>query len=556
VTDLEDSLRDYYASRADDLDLPPRVFDGDLPHDVSVSYISIGPEPRRRTPILLAAAASIALIAGAGVLVTHGSPSRGPVVVSNATTTVASPAEMAVFAATWLPEGYVLTGASDISDTPEGYSHLLIYRDRSQPAGSPAIFIAVGASQTNYGGSEITVQGRTAWDFSNEKDAAIAMTDPSGVGVTLTGHHIDMAQLREIAETVSARSTDPGDGVNISGLPPGFEKVAELGGAMSSRQVDLEYSRPGSPDSPITVEVSNVDPAFEEILGAMADSPLTPMTVRGHNGFHMRITAPRKQSTLAWKETTESLVAVFSPDVTPEVLLKVAEGLKTITSDELKQILSTMPEPTGRSDGFNASDHAPSPPAAFTCADHDSTGPQGQRTATCSDRYRPILWPTWLPDGFALATIERATGAPSDRWMLQFTNGAPSVDGVSDILLTIDAPSPNGLAAFQSLATSPPMNARVVQTTIRGHDAIIVSDPTGQNHSVGIAWMETPLLFVELESSRVSVFLLRQMAERLGPFSTDDWNAKLARNQLLLGSVTTAATSVVVEAVPTSTTKP
>ncbi len=132
----------------------------------------------------------------------------------------------------------------------------------------------------------------------------------------------------------------------------------------------------------------------------------------------------------------------------------------------------------------------PSPPATFTCGDHDSAAPQGQRIAPCSDRYRPRLWPIWVPDGFAL----------------------------------------------------------------RGHDALIVSDPTGQNHSVGIAWMETPSQFVELESSRVSVYQLRQMAERLGPFSTDDWNTNVAHNQLLLDSATTTPASGAADTVSTSTT--
>lgn len=45
MTHLEDSLRDYYATKADELSLPARVFDGDLRDDESVSYISMGPEP-------------------------------------------------------------------------------------------------------------------------------------------------------------------------------------------------------------------------------------------------------------------------------------------------------------------------------------------------------------------------------------------------------------------------------------------------------------------------------------------------------------------------------
>jgi hypothetical protein len=92
VTHLEDSLRDYYSTKADQLVLPARVLDSVAPSDdASVSYISIGPEPRRRTPMLLAAAASIALIAGADVLVSRsGDKERGPLLVSNATVTTAA----------------------------------------------------------------------------------------------------------------------------------------------------------------------------------------------------------------------------------------------------------------------------------------------------------------------------------------------------------------------------------------------------------------------------------------------------------------------------------
>jgi hypothetical protein len=160
VTQLEDFLREYYATKADSLVLPDRVLDGDLGD--SVSYISIGPEPRRRAPMLLAAAASIALIAGAGVLVTRNSPTRGPVVVGNATTTIAATGDFPLLAATWLPEGYVLTGGSDGSD--ESFpGRTLIYRDYLQPPGSPTIFISVTAPQPAYPGSEITIRAAKRW---------------------------------------------------------------------------------------------------------------------------------------------------------------------------------------------------------------------------------------------------------------------------------------------------------------------------------------------------------------------------------------------------------
>jgi hypothetical protein len=539
VTNLEDSLRDYYTTKADELSLPARVFDSVAPTDATVSYISMGPEPRRRTPTLLAAVASIALIAGAGVVVTRSSPSRGPRVVNNATT-VASPVDFPLLAATWLPDGYVLTGASDNSDNSDNSypAHTLIYRDPSQPLGSPAILISVDAPQPGFPGSEITIQGRVALDVSDEVNAGILVTDPLGVGITLSGHGVDMNQLRRVAETVKARSARPADGINIGGLPPGFEEVGDYVGTANSRMVDLRYSRPGFSEEQITVEVSNVNLGFKEILGVMSDSAPTPVTVRGQSGFQLHITTPFQQSTLAWQEGAQSVVAVLSPTVTSDVLLRVAEGLKSISPDELKQILSTTPGSGGLATGTNIDGYVAPLPATFTCADQDSTAPQGQRMVPCTDRFRPPLWLTSL-GRFALSQIERTTAAPSDRWMLQYVTSVPDVDGVSDILLTIDAASPNRLSGFQSVATSPPMNARVVQTTIRGHEALIVSDPTGQNRSVGIAWMETPSQFIELESSRVSAFELRQMAEHLGPVSTDDWTSKIARNNELSSTATT-----------------
>jgi hypothetical protein len=513
------------------------VFDSVAPTDATVSYISIGPEPRRRTPTLLAAAAAIALIAGAGVVVTRSSPSREPRVVNNATT-VASPLDFPLLAATWLPDGYVLTGASDNSDNSYP-AHTLIYRDPSEPLGSPAILISVDAPQPGFPGSEITIQGRVALDVSDEVNARILVTDPLGVGITLSGHGVDMNELRRVAETVKARSASPADGIAIGGLPPGFEEVGDYVGTANSRMVDLRYSRPGSSEEQITVEVSNVNLGFEEILSAISDSAPTPVTVRGQRGFQLHITTSFRQSTLAWQEGAQSVVAVLSPTVTADVLLRVAEGLKTISPDELKQILGTTPDSGGLATGTNIDGYVAPLPATFTCADQDLTAPQGQRMVPCTDRFRPPLWPTSLLGRFALSQIERASDAPTDRWMLQYVTGVSGVDGVSDVLLTIDAASPNGMSAFQIVATSPPMNARVVQTTIRGHEALIVSDPTGQNRTVGIAWMETPSQFIELESSQVSAFELRQMAEHLGPVSTDDWTSKIARNNELSGAATT-----------------
>jgi hypothetical protein len=92
VTNLEESLCDYYAAKADQLVLTDRVFDMSTESEgATVSYISMGPEPRRRTPMLLAAAASIALLAGAGVAVSRtGGTARNPSVISNATVTSAT----------------------------------------------------------------------------------------------------------------------------------------------------------------------------------------------------------------------------------------------------------------------------------------------------------------------------------------------------------------------------------------------------------------------------------------------------------------------------------
>lgn len=89
MTNLEDELRGYYTAKADQLVLPDRVLDfSGISGDASVSYISMGPEPRRRAPMLLAAAASIALLASTGVLVsrTRVMP-RNPVAAGRTTVT-------------------------------------------------------------------------------------------------------------------------------------------------------------------------------------------------------------------------------------------------------------------------------------------------------------------------------------------------------------------------------------------------------------------------------------------------------------------------------------
>lgn len=297
---------------------------------------------------------------------------------------------------------------------------------------------------------------------------------------------------------------------------------------------------------PSGVGVTESTIATEEIIGVMGYADPTPVTVRGQTGFQRQMIAPLKQTAIGWNETPRTNVGVYSTEVAPDVLLKIAEGLKSISPDELQQILSTTPEPKG--DVVDI-DPAASPSATFTCAEHDSNAPQGQRPVTCSDLYRPPLWPAWLPSGFALSTIERTGDAPTGNWMLQYLTAAPGVDGVNDILLMIEASSPNGLDRFRSLVTSPPQNARVLPTTVRGHEALIVSDPTGQSHSADIAWMETPSQFVELESSRVSVNQLRRPAETLAPLLTDDWKTTVARNELLLHSATTTLA-------PTSTTTP
>lgn len=118
VIHLEDSLRDYYATKADELSLPARVFDGDLRDDESVSYISMGPEPRRRAPMLLAAAGSIALIAGAGIVVSRrNDTARNSAVVSNATVTTAVACSVSASASV---TGLAETECSKISTPPLG----------------------------------------------------------------------------------------------------------------------------------------------------------------------------------------------------------------------------------------------------------------------------------------------------------------------------------------------------------------------------------------------------------------------------------------------------
>jgi hypothetical protein len=554
VTDLEDSLRDYYATKADELSLPDRVFDSVAPSDdASVSYISIGPEPRRRTPMLLAAAASIVLIAGAGVLVSRGGSLGDSAVIRNASS-VASPAvvlaaDMPLLAPTWLPDGYELTGATDVSG--DSLPRLTIYRDASLPLGSPSLMATLESEQPNdAGGTAITLQGRPARDLSANGLSTIYVTDPKGVGIRLSSRSLDIDAVRAAAETVASRTGNPSDGVEISDLPAGFTVVLDhIPSAVPTRNVNLEYGKPGHKDEGIVLSIGTETLQLDEFLAAFVGVKPEEAVVRGKTAYLVPRFVPSPGSLqLVWMESPGVGVAVLARGLDDATLKHVAEGLQPLSPALFQQMTSDHPGLTG----FLSGPIVQPTPVATTVATPRSTTvvttcePQAVATTCnstlwlgtnigsctvsdsssgtdvtgtdCSKLTSPPLWATDIPAGFSLSKIDESVGNKgASHWhTMRYTSA-----GNDGLVATIDVVLASGTGGDNWAVTGPPDAAMVSmrEVFLRGTRAAVAQDlgPTHTNPAITMSWRERPDLIVELHADSTSIEDLIRMAEGLGP---------------------------------------
>jgi hypothetical protein len=541
VTHLEDSLREYYSTQADQLVLPDRVFDGASSFDdATVSYISMGPEPRRRTPMLLAAAASIALLAGAGVAVSRsGDTARGPLVIGNASTvkttevpTVAA-ADMPLLAPAWLPDGYVLTGTSDSVSVGESFAQrLIIYRDASLPLGSPSLTAQIESEQPNGGGTEIIVQGRPARDLSANGTSAIYLTDPKGVGIRLSSRLLSIEAVKAVAETVTLRTDKPSDGVDIAGLPAGFSIVLDqTASSVPTRTVNLEYGKPGNKDEGIVVAIGTEVIQLDEFIAAFAGLKPEETSVRGKTGYLFARVAPLPVSRqLVWMESPGVDVSVVARGHDDATLQRIAESLQPRSPAAFKQMAADHPE----MQGFMAGPIDPAAPAVVTpaaptttvtCSISANASRTGVAETECSKLTTPPLWPTDLPAGFSLSKIDESVGNNGNsRWqVLQYTG--TGLDGfVGDIRVVMESGASAESNASISLPDSDNSGSRTFSASdifLRGTRAMVAQELTGKNPVIALSWRERPDLLASIEANSTSLEDLTRMAVGLSPITPE-----------------------------------
>jgi hypothetical protein len=347
VTNLEESLCDYYATKADQLELPDRVFDTSIEFDATVSYISMGPEPRRRAPMLLAAAASIALLAGAAVVVSRsGQTTSNPLAVDTATTATVvptvSPDEIQILAPTWLPDGYVLKVAEDNG----GSSHrprTIVYRNPSLPLGSPVLIVHISNFQPQNAGTAITLQGRPALLNTSHDLTVISLTDPKGLEITVISRSIGIDELTAVAETITARTDNAADGFDISSLPVGFEVVLDQPALSHSyRHISLEYGKTGSKTESLLIGISNEPLPADEMLAASMATP-DELGVRGHKAWDTSPTMEPGTSGITWTESPSLGIFLKSKSIDAATVKRIAESLQPITPSEFAKMQADLP---------------------------------------------------------------------------------------------------------------------------------------------------------------------------------------------------------------------
>jgi hypothetical protein len=554
VTNLEESLCDYYATKAGQLVLTDRVFDIDMRDDATVSYISMGPEPRRRAPMLLAAAACIALLAGAGVVVSRNSGrTQDPAVISNATaataaSTVVAADQMPILAPTWLPDGYLLRSLGD-GDGSSSQPHTIIFRDPTQPLGSPALIVNIdkGDPHVADGEAAITVQGQPATIQTSNGLTTIFMTDPKGLSIDVTGRSVGVDQLKAIAETITVTSADPSDGVDIGSLPPGFQVVLDQpASSRATRNANLEYGKPGSKTESLLIGISDEALPTDEMLAASMMAPDEP-DVRGHKAWDLSATMKPGTSGITWTESPSLSIFLMSKGLDDTTVRRIAESLQPITPSEFAKMrvdhpagsdVSAFGGPTPLEDPNPAATTAPAagtvittcePQAVTTCGPDPKTTTNsgacslsdgllgsGVPGTVCGKLTTPPLWATTIPDGFSLSKIEESIGNNGNsRWhVLHYTKV-----GTHGLIGEIKFSTESGPGLNNWAAEGPPGVDTIDMNEIfvRGARAMIAQDATRKNPATAMSWRERPDLIVQITADSTTIEDLTRMAESLVP---------------------------------------
>ena len=291
MTNLEDELRAHYLGIADQLELPARSFESIEPSPYGdVSYISMGPEPRRRTPILLATAACIALLAGAATVVSQRSSNQtagnGAIVASaSAPTTVAATPESPT------------TVSSSVVCTTTGSSYTCEGPGFPQPTGVERCPLITTTPADG-------AIGVTCWDMQGPPLWATYL--PPGFEVQSVDYSADLDVTKQWNLIRYGSPNDTG----------------------TSKEIKLQFIRGNPAEQPGITPPGGVDSfGGNEIF--LRGTRATYTTGFGFGVFYVSI---------GWEERPDLYVQLESSEVSQVELIRMAEGLVVLTEEAWRSL--------------------------------------------------------------------------------------------------------------------------------------------------------------------------------------------------------------------------
>ncbi len=336
------ALQDQAARR------PRPAFDPDRP----ITLAPPAPAAARtlRRPVLAAAAVLVVLAGIAGAVALR---SDDPV-DDQAALTADGPRP---FAATDLPDGYVLGGAADVGTPSDpggeaGPVPVDLYGSRPDRPGL-GVALAPDAPEWAPGATETVPlpDGRRAEVLETFGLAGTVLA--IGVDerrVILVSQELDRAALTTVAAALTLEDGEPI--VDPTSLPNGWSRlgtVPDLLGATSPLSSTAEGG--GGPErivfyvtedlGGLAVAASAGDELRLDVMRLLMDD-VRPITVRGHDGLVGTAATSDDQPdirTVAWLEQPGELVRVSGYDLSEDELLAVAEGLEPLADEPWEDLL-------------------------------------------------------------------------------------------------------------------------------------------------------------------------------------------------------------------------
>jgi hypothetical protein len=323
--------------------------DADLP--VYPSPANPARASRRRW--LLAAAVALAVVAAAGSVVALTDDEPPPVTSGGGERLLPG----------WLPDGLAPSSAVDtkgVADlAPDG--RVVVYgADPDAPWAGPLLAVAESSAQWEppgvSGDAEVTVGGRPGTLRTTGNTVTVAVDD-GGRLLIVVGHGLREEAVLAAAEVATGGPSGPS--IGAAALPAGFGEVAR--GPLSATFSLLPGYEYGGPSmGPDTLAVSWIDPPNGRSVG-LVQQPGTPadaafvrlaqpdaatVEVRGREGILLTWQAPEgpaPERVLRWWEPSGTLVTLVSVGLSDDELLRVAEGLRPATGDEVEALVEGHP---------------------------------------------------------------------------------------------------------------------------------------------------------------------------------------------------------------------